>query len=501
MKDNRRPTSDLSTRFTNFGFLSWVLFSALVVPHWSQATDCFEALEVLNRTQVNGDPVIIGGGPVGSNLAIRLSDLGFQPVVLEKRPDPRINDPESGRTFNITLATRGFAAVSDDVRENLQSKTVPCRGRALHCVDGTQIVQPFGHAPEHQIYAISRTELNKTLVNAASEKGVVYLFNTNISDVDLSKGTMDLQFINGKTTTVPGVPIRQAIGTDGANSTLRPAIAAASGTNERTMTLSSGFKAFHFPGLADGRPVFEPGLMHHWPREDIVVTGIPNRDGSTSLLLVVPLAGPLSFARLETPMDYQRLFQENFPDLLEMNPQLPSLLHSRPLSTVRRAEADQWNFGKQYLVMGDAAHAMSYYFGQGTNVGLEDTTYFSKMVAETGIDSAIENFGANRKPKTDVIQDLSDGNHKMLTKAAISPEFNFRLKLELELAKRFPDYFRLRYEYVVFSTMDFTIAQQRMGIQEGIMDQITAGHPNSLDHVNWNNAEKLIRARLTPITH
>jgi kynurenine 3-monooxygenase len=461
--------------------------------------DCNEAIARLHSASRKGDPVILGAGPVGSNLAIRLADLGYSPVVVEKRPDPRLDDPDSGRTFNITLANRGVEAMPEDVRLSIMGMTSPSRGRMLHLLDGSLMHQLYGRLPEHQIHAIGRIDLQKGLVSAAENRGVNYIFDANVVNVDLHAGNMALQFVGPRVGSTHVVPMPLAIGTDGVNSILRPAIAKATGTTEDTTTLSSGYRAFQLPPGHGGVPVFEHGWLHLWPREDMVITGIPNKNGSFSMILVLPNSGPVSFERMETPLDYDHLFRANYPDLLEINSQLPSLVHGRPLGLVRRAGAERWNFGRQYLVMGDAAHAMSYYFGQGTNVGLEDSAHFTKMVEESDLPTAIERFGAIRKPQTDIVQDLSDGNQKVLSDKAAKADFNFRLKLENEMVRRFPNHFRLRYEYVVFSTIDLRIGNQRIQVQEGIMDELTNHGQTSLEQVDWKKAEELVYRRLNVV--
>jgi kynurenine 3-monooxygenase len=245
--------------------------------------------------------VIVGGGPVGATLAIRLADLGGHPELIEKRPDPRIHDPDSGRTFNITLATRGIEALPPKVREAVLAETSPIVGRRIHLPNGKLTDQFYGIEgnPDHAIHAISRIRLAQVLLKEAENRGVKVVFNTDVSNVDITRARLTVaERLGGADRSAQKtreLGFHHLLGTDGTSSTVRTAVKDVTRGDEDIRTLEAGYRAFQIPAKPDGTPVFDHGWLHLWPRTGIVVTGIPNRDGTFSMILVMPLSGRRSF--------------------------------------------------------------------------------------------------------------------------------------------------------------------------------------------------------------
>jgi len=277
---------------------------------------------------------------------------------------------------------------------------------------------------------------------------------------------------------------------------MRREIARVNGVSEAVVPLKDGYRTFLLPKKINGTSTLEPGWLHVWPENHTLITGIPNADGSFCIILILPLEGEVSFNKLNTTEDYRRFFQEYYPRLLESHPEIPELVFARPLGSVRRVEAERWNIGSQYLLMGDAAHAMSYFFGQGTNIGLEDTRVFADLVRQSSLPQAIQTFASVRQEPVRRIQDASDRNQRVLAADAITPRFIFRRTLEREMVRRFPDYFRFKSEYESFSTLDLAEAYALIKMQEEILAELMQSAVYDLSAIDWNLAEILVKAKL-----
>lgn len=462
------------------------------------ASECLPGLTAIYEASRTGQPVILGAGPVGSNLAIHLAELGAKPVVVEMRPDPRQVDAVSDRSFNFTLSTRGRAAFTPDVRNTVDAASAKLVGRQVHLPDGRTMNQDYGRAEsgyDHSTYAVSRAVLAKTLVEAAEDRGAQFVFGTELSSANLNEGTGTFLTRNGPSHGIhSNVPIPLVIGADGANSVMRTAIASAAQSHTNLKTLEdASYRTFVLPPRADGTPVFEAGRLHVWPRGELAITAIPDKNGSTSIILVVPLKGEGSFESLHSVDDYRHLLEKNFPEFLELEPNLPQILMSKPTGLAKLPTAEKWNYGNRYLIMGDAAHGMPYWAGQGTNTGLEGTGIFRGLVESEGnIQNAIEAFPLRRKHEAQKVQQLSVNYRQVLTSGVGEKKHLFKMSLERELVRRYPDRFRKASEFTTFSTIPLSTAFQHVDTQTRIMQAIVDTGAESFDQVDWNFVDRLV---------
>src|SRR6266436_4707821 len=316
------------------------------------------------------DLVIVGAGPVGSLLALTLARRGYQVEVYERRPDMRSVEIPAGRSINLAVSTRGLHALHEvGLADDVLAEAVPMRGRMTHAPDGKVALLPYGRSEREFINSMSRGGLNKLLMTRAEETGRVrFHFNQRLLDYDF-----DLRVARFE----PG-GYRRAdviIGSDGSASTLRTCVSAEVSED----MLSSGYKELTMPAAGRRGFAMYKNALHIWPRGSFMLIALPNRDGSFTCTLFLPFEGTPSFAELKTEGAAQAFFEKYFPDAAPLIPDLAQQFGQAPLGRMATVKAWPWSRGTALLI-GDAAHAIVPFFGQGMNAGFEDVTLLAGML-------------------------------------------------------------------------------------------------------------------------
>ena len=429
--------------------------------------------------------VILGSGLAGSLLSILLVRQGYSVQVYEKRGDPRKEKDDGGRSINLALSRRGWKALeAAGVRHDVMQQAIAMRGRMMHSDQGELTFQPYG-TQEQAIYSVSRGELNKLLLDRAEDEGAEFFFQHPCRSVDLKTGTPTIHNLLADTEVTPTADL--LIGADGAYSTLRGAMQVTPRFNYSQHYIEHGYKELSIPPV-DGDFALEPHALHIWPRGGYMLIALPNVDKSFTGTLFLPYEGKNSFARLTQEAEVRHFFEQQFPDAVPLMPDLTKDFFSNPTSDLVTVRCYPWSrYGKNVLI-GDAAHAIVPFYGQGMNAAFEDCRIFSELSAEQpdDVEKLLQTFQEQRKPDADAIAELALQNFAEMRDRVADPRFLMQKKIEAGLHQRYPDRWIPLYTRVTFSDDRYSEAWAAGQRQEAVMQQVMSTDP---DPTQWNDED------------
>ncbi|HWR15324.1 MAG TPA: NAD(P)/FAD-dependent oxidoreductase [Terriglobales bacterium] len=442
---------------------------------------------------------LIGSGLAGPLLAISLVQRGFSVRIFERRPDMRRVRISAGRSINLALSTRGIHALTEAGLWNEMKKIiVPMKGRMMHSVAGELTFQPYGKDESEVINSISRADLNIALMNAAEKRGVKIEFNQRCVGYDTRTGDITLRDAESHSDRAVASDI--VIATDGAASAVRSEMLSIPRFNFSQQYLDYGYKELTIPAGPGGKPAIETNALHIWPRGTYMLIALPNIDGNFACILFLPFEGRDSFAELSSEGKVQRFFEERFPDAVALMPQLTENYFSNPVGAMVTIKCSPWHLDGRALLLGDAAHAIVPFFGQGLNCAFEDCSIFLELLDRHGPDwqTLFDKFHTARKENTDAIADLAIENFVEMRDQVADPHFLFKKKVELALESRFPGHFVPKYAMVTFLRVPYSVALARGRVQDRILSEL-CDSAKSLEDIDWNKAERLVHQQLTPL--
>lgn len=444
--------------------------------------------------------ILIGSGLTGPLLAISLAQRGFPVQLYERRPDMRRVRISAGRSINLALSTRGIHALREaGLWSEIANILIPMRGRMMHSVTSELTFMPYGKDETEFINSVSRAELNVSLMNAAEKAGVSIRFNERCTGFDLRSGAVQLR--NEDTGSEWVVDSKVVIGTDGATSAVRTEMLKLPRFNFSQQYLDYGYKELTIPAGTDGRHVFETHALHIWPRGTFMLIALPNIDGTFGCILFLPFEGDdISFEALDTEAKVLSFFQLQFPDALRLMANLVENYFQNPTGAMVTIKCSPWHVDGKALLLGDAAHAIVPFFGQGMNCAFEDCTYFLDLLDRYGSDWPVlfSAFEKARKVDTDAIADLAIENFVEMRDRVADPRFLFRKKVELELEKKYPGRFVPKYAMVTFHRTPYSVAAQRGAVQDDMLGEL-CDSVQRLEDIDWTKAEALVQRKLTPL--
>ncbi|MCW4455455.1 FAD-dependent monooxygenase [Flavobacterium sp. MXW15] len=439
---------------------------------------------------------LIGAGLAGSLLAILLSRQGWRITVYERRGDPRISDYESGRSINLALAERGRNALRQaGVEEAVMAKAVMMRGRMVHPREGGEQLQRYGRDDSEVIWSVHRRDLNITLLQLAEEAGARIHFHRRLHTVDFDAGYA--RFIDDRNDHPHDIHFSTPlIGADGAGSALRAAMNRKSPLGEDTEFLDHSYKELEIPPAADGGFRIEPNALHIWPRGRYMCIALPNDEGTFTVTVFLPNEGDPAFATVRSGAEAEALFARDFPDALPLIPNLRRDWEQHPPGLLGTLYLDRWHLQGRAVLLGDAAHAMVPFHGQGMNCAFEDCVALAdKLLHCDSAAAAFAAFEAERKPNAAAIQRMALENYLEMRDHVADPAFLLQRELEQALQARWPTRFVPHYTMVTFLHTPYAVALERTGIQRRILADATAGH-DSLEHIDWAALERIVHERL-----
>jgi kynurenine 3-monooxygenase len=450
---------------------------------------------------VKGEITLLGAGLTGTLMAIFFARQGRPLVLYERRPDLRKVDMDAGRSINLALADRGLHALrAAGVLETVQPLLIPMRGRMLHAPDGELTFVVYGQRPQEVIYSVSRPGRTRALrEHARLEHGLEPRFLQAARSLDFERDELRmLDEVSGDTYTRQLSPL---VGADGAGSVVRRAMTGQLGIHVVEDLLDYGYKELTLPAGPGGRHAIEREALHIWPRGGFMLIALPNTDGSFTVTLFLALKdGEDSFAALDTRAKVDAFFRRHFPDVVPLMPGLAREFLEHPVGRMGTVYADEWSANGCAVLLGDAAHAILPFHGQGMNACFEDCYEFDRLLRETGDWSAACNrLTALRKPNTDAIAAMAKENFLEMRDTVRDPKFLLRKALSFELERRHPSRFIPRYSMVMFHhEIPYRVAYERGATQQAILEDLTRD-AGSLDAVDPARMDALVTERLTPL--
>ncbi|HEV2111037.1 MAG TPA: NAD(P)/FAD-dependent oxidoreductase [Gammaproteobacteria bacterium] len=446
-------------------------------------------------TVTQGKVTLIGAGLAGSLLAVFLARRGFAVEVYERLPDMRRHAIPAGRSINLALAHRGIRALEAvGLYEEVQRLLIPMRGRMLHDLDGGTSLALYGRAPTEVIHSVSRPGLNMLLMDAAERAGARIHFGRRCEDVDFDSGELTLVDEAGKRESIRAAAV---IATDGGGSAVRQALMKRCGVQVREDILPHAYKELTIPAGAGARHRMEKEALHIWPRGGYMLIALPNLDGSFTVTLFLAREGDPSFAALEDPEALQRFFASQFPDALALITDLAKEFYAHPTGLMGTVHTASWHADGRALLLGDAAHAIVPFHGQGMNCALEDCLALDGCLDRHGSDweKAFLEFEAQRRPDAEAIAAMALENYVEMRDAVRDPRFQLQKQLGFLLEERHPGVFVPRYSMVMFHHLPYSEARRRGSIQQRILDALTE-QATDVKGIDLAHADAMIGAEL-----
>ena len=433
--------------------------------------------------------IVIGGGLAGSLLSIYLAKRGIAVDVYDAREDMRRADVAAGRSINLALSDRGIAALREvGMDEYMLAEAIPMHGRMIHSISGETKLLPYSGRKGEYINSVSRAGLNVALMNEAEKyPGVQFIFNERCVDFHCSSG--EVMFASGRSRRADTV-----IATDGAGSVVRQSMEQQlPGYESTSVFLEHGYKELHIPPGPNGKFLLEKNALHIWPRHQFMMIALPNFDGSfTCTLFLAKKSSPPSeggeqaasadgmvfsaFDQLATEDSLLEFFNREFPDAVPLMPTLVDDFFANPTGDLGTVKCWPWNVGGKSLLLGDSAHAVVPFYGQGMNCAFEDVRVLDTLIDKHGAEWAnvYEEYGQLRKINTDAIADMAEENFYEMRDRVALPIFQRKRELETRLEQNYEDYFS-KYSMVTFrEDLPYSVAKEKGNAQDNLLMWICA---------------------------
>ncbi len=421
--------------------------------------------------QTPKDIAIIGSGLIGSLLAIYLRRLGHKITVFDRRPDIRTIE-FSGRSINLAMSDRGWKTLAEvGIEKDIKEIAIPLYKRAMHVNNKPVYFQNYGKEGE-AIWSISRGLLNRKMIDLAENEGAIFRFNEKVWDIDLP----DARLYTGATEKGEWKAYDYDIvfGCDGAFSRIRHKMQRRSRFDYSQDFIDVGYKELTIPSKDDGTHKLDKNSFHIWPRGKFMFIAMPNLDGSFTCTLFLPFEGEISFESIKSKPQAKDFFKTYFPDVIGEMDNLSEEFFKNPTSAMVTMKCYPWTYWDKVALVGDSAHAIVPFYGQGMNAGFEDITILNKLIAKHGDEweQIFQEYQATRKPDADAIAELSYRNFVEMSSKTADPGFILQKKIEKLFAKKHPEKWIPAYSRVTFSDQPYSDALFIGDEQEKIMKQI-----------------------------
>ncbi len=414
--------------------------------------------------------VLIGSGLAGGLLAAYLARRGHEVDLFERRTDPREGNIVGGRSINLAISTRGIHALEKiGIADEALRDAIPMRGRMIHDKSGALHFAPYDVDPKKCINSIGRAALNSTVIEAAQRYSNVRVhFNHKCTDVDIDSPVAHLETANC-TATARGDAV---IGVDGAFSAVRKSMQSEIAKFRYDESyLAHGYKELTIPPGADGSWGMEKNALHIWPRKSFMMIALPNPDGSFTCTLFWEFEGPRSFATTKTDDDVRGFFEEEFPDAVPLMPTLVEDFRNNPTGSLVTIRCAPWFYRDKICLVGDAAHAVVPFYGQGMNAAFEDCVVLDECLQKfpQNRERAFGEYFRRRKENADALADLAIGNFIEMRDKTASKTFRAKKKLDHALEAALPGIYLPLYTMVTFTRMPYATAAKRARVQDALV--------------------------------
>jgi kynurenine 3-monooxygenase len=418
---------------------------------------------------------VVGAGLVGSLLSIYLAKRGYKIDLFERRPDMRKAKISAGKSINLALSDRGWKGLEGvGIADEIKKIAIPMYGRYIHHKDGSTAFQPYGK-DNQAIYSVSRAEINMRLMDLAEQQENVNIhFNERCTTIDRSK--LEAHFENSETKKNTAVQSDLLFGSDGAFAASRLNMQLSSDRFEYNQHyISAGYKELIIPPGPNGEFMIEKNALHIWPRGSFMMIALPNTDGDFTCTLFFPFEGEKSFASIKTREQVEKFFREEFPDAVPLMPTLVDDYMNNPTSSLVTVKCFPWTFDDKIALIGDAAHAIVPFYGQGMNCGFEDCVVLNELIDrhKENWPAILEEYQTLRKPDADAIADLAVMNFVEMRDKTGDPKFLLQKKIEANFSGKHPDKWIPLYSMVTYSPhIRYSTALKNGQKQEEIMQKV-----------------------------
>lgn len=421
--------------------------------------------------QTKKNIAIIGSGLVGSLLAIYLRKGGHTVTIFDRRKDLRTVE-FSGRSINLAMSNRGWKALGKiGIEEEVRKLALPLDKRAMHIQEKPLYYQKYGKEGE-AIYSISRGILNRKMVDLAEEAGAVFKFEEKVWDIELAEARIYTG--ESEKSEWKEYQFDLIFGADGAFSRVRHKMQRQSRFNYSQFFIDVGYKELTIPANEDGTHKLDNSSFHIWPRGEFMLIAMPNLDGSFTCTLFLPFEGEVSFENITTEALADKFFTTYFPDIRNDISNLKRDFFKNPTSAMVTMKCYPWTYEDKIALIGDSAHAIVPFYGQGMNAGFEDISVLDDLMKKYGDDwgSIFKEYQKDRKPNADAIAELSYRNFIEMSNKTATPEFLLRKKIETRFAEKHPEKWIPLYSRVTFSDKPYAEALAIGDRQRAIMDVV-----------------------------
>jgi len=416
----------------------------------------------------NNKTILIGAGLSGPLMATYLTQHGYNVDIYEKRSDMRLKNISAGRSINLAISIRGIRALIEiGVYDEIKPLMIPMKGRMIHDLDGKTTLQPYGKNKKEVIYSISRAELNKKLITASENTGKVQIFfEHDLTNVDLTNNK--LIFNNNIEKSFDRI-----IGCDGSSSVLRNEIINKTNAKFAKKPLGHGYKELTIPPSSNGF-IIQPNALHIWPRGNFMLIALPNMDKSFTCTLFMPMKGDTSFETILTANNITSLFKTYFPDVLKLIPSLHNEFLKNPVGDLATIYLNPWHYDESAVLIGDAAHAIVPFFGQGMNASFQDCTILNQLIIDNDNNwkKIFSAFSKQHVINGHAIADMAIENYEEMRDSVNKSTYKAQRKLEFTLEQEFPNKFVPRYSMVSFSEKPYSEVYERGEKQYKLLNKL-----------------------------
>lgn len=434
---------------------------------------------------------IVGAGLAGTLCALYLARRGYEVEVYDSRPDLRKSPIDYGRSINLALSCRGKTGLrAMDLMDEVEQIMVPMRARAIHESNGELVIQPFGRHENEYISAISRTDLNCLLLNKAEHTQRIHLhFDMKLQQLDIEN--KQVRFINADKQQVT-VNYKRLIGADGASSQVRETLHNEGIVQAKREYLSHGYKELSISKHHSGDMIREH--LHLWPRDSFMLLGNPNPDDSITGSLFLAHEGKDSFAQLTDENKLNSFFKREFPDAFKAMPNLAGEYFGNPTGYMSTVLCSPWYYKDECLLIGDAAHGIIPFFGQGMNSAFEDCRILDELLERLSDDwsQVMPLFYKERKHNTDAVAKMSVDNYYEIHSNIRDPKFIMRKQVERALMQRYQDRYVSKHIMVMFTNIPYAKAMACGVVQDGLLNDICHSI-TELEEVDWQKVDDLMK--------
>ena len=418
---------------------------------------------------------IIGSGLTGPVMGTLLAKNNFNVDIFERRSDMRSSNTYSGRSINLALSQRGINTLKEiNIFDDIKNDIIPMSGRLIHDINGDTNFQPYGSKKNEVIYSVSRSDLNKKLINKAEKiRKIKFYFDQELTDVDLKNKIL---IFNNKNK----ITFNHVIGCDGSSSVLRKKMINKNSSNYKNVPLGHGYKELTIPPDNSNNYKIDPNVLHIWPRNDFMLIALPNTNKTFTCTLFMPMNGSLSFDSINDLNDIEKFFKTYFPDLKKLIPDFIDQYLNNPIGKLATVFMDPWHYNDSALLIGDAAHAIVPFFGQGMNAAFQDCSILNQLIVKNKNNwgKIFSTFSKVHVKNGHAIANMAIENYQEMRNSVNKEKYKLERNIELRLEKELGNLFIPRYSMVAFNDLPYSEVYKKGIIQKKIIQKLIEKDPS-----------------------